>query len=193
MFAAKFQRYALPMILVIDMLGAVGLVMAAKWLADRSWPYPVRAAACGAFLAITVGAILLAPLRVAPFYSIYQNAIGAAFAPPATVFPEEAYDYGVREAVRAIAEVAKPGAAIVSDASMSVQHYVERSGRTDLASRPLSGEGLSPRGEQWVLVQDGHLTFENESTVAQLRQSLPRWREYRMGGTLVLEVFHVSR
>ena len=193
MFAAKFQRYALPMILVIDMLGAVGLVMTVRWLAGRTWPKTLRTAAAIAFLALTVGAILLAPLRVVPFYSIYQNAIGAALAPPATVFPEEAYDFGVREAVQAIAAVAKPGAAIVSDASMSVEHYLERSGRADLTSRALSGEGLGPRGEQWVLVQDGHLTFENESIVAQLRRSLPRWREYRLGGTVVLEVFHVTR
>jgi hypothetical protein len=57
----------------------------------------------------------------------------------------------------------------------------------------LSRDGLSARGEQWVLVQDGHRSLENESLVAQLHQSASPWRTYRIDGTTVLDVFHLAR
>jgi hypothetical protein len=194
MFSAKFQRYALPLILAIDMLGAVGLVTALAWLARRVRAGRARVALCTATLGLVAAPILLAPLRVFPFYSVYRNAFGAALAPAAAAFPEEAYDYGVREAVEAIAAVARPGATIVSDATLVVRHYLEQSGRrADLHLRVLSQEGLAVRGEQWVIVQDSHVYFENASLVWQLRHSLPRWREYQMAGSTVLEVFRVAR
>jgi 4-amino-4-deoxy-L-arabinose transferase-like glycosyltransferase len=190
---AKFQRYALPMLLMLDVLGAVGLAAAVTWIWRQTWPARVRVAACAAALALVAVPLLLAPLRAAPFYSAYQNEIGAALAPAVTVFPEEAYDFGVREAVREIAAAARPGAAVVSDASMVVEHYLAQYGRTDLRVQQLSRDGLSARGEQWVLVQDGHRSLENESLVAQLHQSASPWRTYRIDGTTVLDVFHLAR
>jgi hypothetical protein len=191
-FAGKFQRYAIVSLVVIDLLAAVGLVALARWLWAREWPRHLRIAACAAAFLALVLPLLSAQLGAAPFYSAFQNAIGAARGAPVTTFPEEAYDYGVREAVFEIAGAAAPGAAIVSDAPMVVAHYVGRTGREDLETRSLSQEGLRAAGEQWVIVQDGHLTFENASQVRQLRQGLP-WREYRLNGTVVLRVFRVVR
>jgi hypothetical protein len=193
LIGAKFERYALPMMLAVDILASVGLVAAGAWVWGRPWPRGARLAACVAGLALVAVPIAAAPLRAAPFYSVYENAIGARFAPPAVAFPEEAYDFGVREAVRAIAGVAQPDAVIVSDASMVVEHYLARSGRTDLRARRLSQQGLSARGEQWVLVQDSHRSFENRSIVSQLRRSAAPWREYRLAGTTVLEVLRLAR
>jgi hypothetical protein len=140
-----------------------------------------------------VGLLLAGQLRAAPFFSAYQNAIGASLAPPVTTFPEEAYDYGVREAVRALAAVAAPGAAVVSDAPMVVEYYLGRTERRDLEVRSLSQDGLALRGEQWVLVQDGRIYFENASLVAQVTQAETPWREYRVRGTPVLQVFRIVR
>jgi hypothetical protein len=44
-----------------------------------------------------------------------------------------------------------------------------------------------------VVVQESHIYFENAGIVAQLRQSLRPWREYRLGGTVVLEVYRIRR
>ena len=76
---------------------------------------------------------------------------------------------------------------------MVVDYYLQRSGRRDIAARSLSGEGLPNRGEQWVLVQDSHRSFENAALVAQLRATAEPWREYRLRGTAVLQVFKVTR
>jgi len=190
--AAKFQRYALPLLLVLEMLSAAGLVALAQWFWRRGWPdtirVPVATAAVGAFAI----ALMLAPVQVAPYFSIYQNRIGTGQAAPVTVYPEEAYDYGVREAVGAITAAAGPGAAIVSDAPLVVDHYVAQTPRVDLEVRSLSQHGLRPRGEHWILVQDSHLYFENAMLIDQLRRSQVPWREYRLGGTSVLQLFKVT-
>ena len=188
-FASKFQRYALPLLIVIDLLAAVGAV--AVWGALRA-----RLGAAGRTLLPIAGALLavnllLAPLGAAPFYSTYQNAIGAALAPPLRVFPEEAYDYGVREAVAAIAPVAARGAVIVSDAPLVVERYLRASGRDDLRVATLSGESITGRGERWILVQDSHIYFENEAQIAQLRRASRPWREYTIRETPVLQVFRL--
>jgi len=142
-------------------------------------------------VAAVVMTVAMAPLRVEPYFSISQNRIGAGQAPPVTVYPEEAYDYGVREAVAAITVAAGEGAAIVSDATMVVEHYVSQAGRADLELRSLSQHGVRQRGEQWILVQDSHVYFENATLIDQLRRSQTPWRQYRLGGTPVLQVFKV--
>lgn len=191
LMASKFQRYSLPMLVVIDIMAAVTVAMGLGWLWRRpSWPVAVRAAATGVASAALVGWLSMQQWDSAPHYSLHQNAVGA-LEPAAAVFPEESYDYGVREAVEVIAAAAAPGAAIVSDASLAVGYYVERSGRSDLAVRTLSDDGLAGRGEQWVIVQDAHIYFENQAVVAQLRRETP-WREYHLRGTSVLQVFRLG-
>ena len=50
------------------------------------------------------------------------------------VFPEETYDYGVREAVAAIVETAEPLAVVVSDAPAVVAHYLKAMMRDKIGS-----------------------------------------------------------
>jgi 4-amino-4-deoxy-L-arabinose transferase-like glycosyltransferase len=191
-FAAKFQRYALPLLIVVNMLAAAGLAGLGGRLRARSGAagrFPIAAA--GACAVVAVSAV--SAWAAAPFYSIHRNVVGAAQAPAVTIFPEEAYDYGVREAVRAIAAAAAPGAAIVSDAPLVVEHYLSQLARPDLSVQTLSLDGLHGRAEAWVLVQESHIYFENAGIVAQLRQSRRPWREYRLDGTVVLEVYVVRR
>jgi 4-amino-4-deoxy-L-arabinose transferase-like glycosyltransferase len=190
-FAAKFQRYALPLFAVIDILAAVGLVAALRWfLTRRAVSMPLRFAASLA-VAVLVIVVVRAPLTVSPHFSIYENALGSRLVTGTAVYPEEAYDYGVREAVAVVSEAAGSGAIIVSDADMVVDYYLRRTHRRDIVSRSLSGDGLQARGEQWVLVQDNHLSFENAALIAQLRARQPAWREYRLHGMLALQVFRV--
>jgi hypothetical protein len=189
-FASKFQRYALPLLIVIDLLAAVGVAWLWQLLRARAGAPALRVglAAAGALM---LASLLRAPMAVAPFYSTYQNGIGRALAPPVRAFPEEAYDYGVREAVGDIIRSAAPGAVIVSDASMVVEYYLRAAGREDLRAATLSSDSIQGPGERWVLVQDSHIYFENEMQIAQLRQAFPPWREYRIRGTTVLQVFRL--
>jgi hypothetical protein len=194
LMAAKFIRYALPMFALIDIIAAVGAVAGVSWLLRKGWlPRPVRVATASAAVVVLAVGVAAAPLSAAPFFSVFQNAIGERLSPPATVFPEETYDFGVREAVSAIAASAAPGAVIVSDASAVVAHYVKQGARRDLRVATLSGDGLPAREpEVWVVVQDEHLTFENQLLVSQLRGVAP-WREFAMGTARAAQVFRIAR
>jgi hypothetical protein len=74
---------------------------------------------------------------------------------------------------------------------MVVEYYLRLTPRRDIVSRSLSGDGLLHRGEQWVVVQDSHLSFESAALVAQLRARQQAWREYRLHGRLAVQVFRV--
>lgn len=192
-FATKFQRYALPLLIVIDILGAVGMMAALRWIRERIWlPAPLRQVAPVALAVAVVVLVLQPPTSAGPHFSLYRNALGAG-SPAASVYPEEAYDFGVREAVAAVGGAAGHGATIVSDADMVVDHYLRQAARPDLTSRSLSQRGLQAHGEQWVLVQNSHLSFENADLVAQLRAQLRPWRRYRLDGVTAVEVFRVAR
>jgi len=194
LMAAKFLRYALPMFAVIDVLAGVGIVSGVAWLLRKSWlPPQVRVVtACAATAVLAVGAVA-APASTAPFFSMFQNAIGERLAPPAVTFPEETYDFGVREAVSAIADVAAPGAVIVSDAPDVVLHYLKGSSRPDLRAGSLSADGIPLREpEVWIIVQDEHITFENQLLVRQLRGTAP-WREIVVRKARAAQVFRIER
>jgi hypothetical protein len=190
--ASKFVRYMLPLFAVIDLLAAVGIVWGLRQIArvpsDRLRPIAVRAA-----IVLAVVTLISAELVAYPFPSLYQNALGVQIAPPGSYFPDDEFnDAGVREAVGAIARAARPGAVIASDATGVVAAYLARSGRTDLRSVSISHDGLPLRAvEAWAIVQDGHVYFESEALVAQLRAQMTPWLEIRIGPALAVQVFQL--
>ena len=194
LMAAKFLRYSLPMLATVDLIAAVGLVSGIEWLLRKGWLSPLtRTAAAGATVAIFGTGIVLAQQTAAPYYSLFQNAIGEHVNARPTAFPEETYDYGVREAVDSIAAVAAPSAAIVSDADTVVAHYLHERRRCDIAVESLSAQGVDAGArDTWVIVQDEHVTFENQQLVVQLRARQAPWREVRIDGRLAAQIFHVE-
>jgi hypothetical protein len=195
LMAAKFLRYSLPMLATVDLIASVGLVAGVAWLLRKNWlSRGSRLAAAAGAIVVFVSGLALARQSAAPYYSLFQNAVGAELNVAGRVFPEETYDYGVREAADAIAQVAAPSAAIVSDAPAVVAYYLRAYARPDIAVRSLSAQGLGPSGsESWVIVQDEHLTFENQQIVSQLRAAETPWREIRVEGRLAAQVFRIRQ
>ena len=191
LMAAKFLRYSLPMLATVDMIAAVGLVSGVGWLLRKQWlSETARVTVAGAAVSVFCANLVIAQ-AAAPYYSMFENAVGARARAPA--FPEEMYDYGVREAVAGIAAAAVPAAVIVSDAPAVVSYYLRERARQDITARSLSGEGVDARGrEAWVIVQDEHRTFENQSLVAQLRARAIPWREIRVDGRLAAQIFRMG-
>jgi hypothetical protein len=195
LFSVKFLRYALPLLAGVDILAAIGVVAGIEWLLRKSWLSPTtRVTVAAATLTVCLSGPFLAQQAAAPFPSLFRNAIGERVAAAGATFPEETYDYGVREAVKAIARVAEPDAAIVSDAPAVVAYYVALSGRTDLRVRSLSAGGFPPdRGSTFVIVQAEHLTFENRDLVSHLQRTFMPWREFYAGDACGAQVFRISR
>ncbi len=194
LMAAKFLRYSLPMLFVVDVVAAVGLVSGTAWLLRKGWLTPSTrvVTAAAAVVTFAIGAASAAA-SAAPFYSFFQNGIGAATDPSSAVFPEQSYDYGVREAVSAIARVAVTGSVVASDAPSVVRHYLADCGRADIGATSLSTGWMPPGVEQWALVQDEHATFENEELVRQLRARQSPWLEIRARDRVTTQVFRLTR
>jgi hypothetical protein len=194
LMAAKFMRYTLPLLATLDLIAAVGLVAGTAWLLRKGWLLPMTRVTVSALaLAVFVTGLVASQQAAAPFYSLFQNAIGAQLAAPGSTFPEETYDYGVREAVAAIASAAEPSAVIVSDANAGVAHYLRSHGRPDVSVRALSAEGIpADARETWVIVQDEHATLENRLVVEQLRAREQPWAQFRADGVLAAQVFRIA-
>ncbi len=193
--AVKFMRYALPLFALIDVFAAIGVVAGIGWLLRKLWLAPTtRVTVAAVALIVCISGPFLAQQGAAQFPSLFRNAIGERLAHAGTMFPEEAYDYGVREAVNAIVAAAPPGAVIVSDAPGVVTYYLERSGRSDLDVRSLSADAL-PLGTRpaFVIVQPEHLTFENRDTVARLQRQSAPWRQFFADDALTAQVFRAPR
>jgi hypothetical protein len=195
LFSVKFLRYALPLFAGVDIIAAIGVVAGIGWLLRKSWLSPVtRVTVAAAALTVCLIGPFLAAQAAAPFPSLFRNAIGERIAPAGTMFPEETYDYGVREAVNAIASMAEPAAAIVSDAPAVVAYYVAHSGRTDLRVRSLSAGGLQQdQRSTFVIVQAEHLTFENRDLVLRLQQTQTPVQQFYAGDAPAAQVFHLPR
>jgi 4-amino-4-deoxy-L-arabinose transferase-like glycosyltransferase len=193
LMAGKFIRYALPLFAAIDLVAAIGFVAGIGWLLGKGWLLRVtRVTVSGLALVVSISALAIGLHSASPFYSLFRNAVGERVAAAGETFPEETYDYGVREAVAAIAATAEPSASVVSDAPGVVAYYLKTGGRTDLQARSLSGQGI-PYGRQpsWVIVQDDHVTFENHDVVEQLRRQSAPWRTFRAGDALAAQVFRI--
>ncbi len=191
LMAAKFLRYSLPMLATVDVIAAVGLVSGVTWLLRKQWlARTTRVGVASAAAAVFAGGLVAAPQTAAPFYSLFQNAIGERLDPGGAAFPEQTYDYGVRESMAAIAVVAKPRAVIITDAPAVASHYLRIDGRPDVAVRSLSAAGTaSGAHEAWIVVQSEHATFENEPVVERLRARETPWTEIRMAGVVAVQVF----
>jgi dolichyl-phosphate-mannose-protein mannosyltransferase len=194
LIAAKFLRYSLPILATLDLIAAVGLVSGIGWLMRKGWlSAATRISVSTLAIVVCAADLVLAQQGAAPFYSLFQNGIGARVDRRASAFPEDTYDYGVREAVETIAATAAPSAAIVSDAEAVVSYYLQREGRPDITARSLSASGLTTGApETWVIVQDEHMTFENRLLVEQLRTREKPWKEYRVAGTVAAQVFRIA-
>jgi hypothetical protein len=192
LLGGKFVRYMLPLFAVVDVLAAAGTV----WLLDEArsrLPAMDRRWLMPALTALFVTAPLYAQFSARPFFSLSQNAIGMTLAAPGYMFPDDEFnDIDVREAVAAIVRVARPGAAVASDASLVVEEYLREAGRSDLQSLSLARDGLPPAGrETWVIAQDGHVYFENRALLDQIRRSAAPWGEWRAHGAVAVQVYAI--
>jgi hypothetical protein len=190
--AAKFLRYSLPILVIIDLLAAVGIVSAVNWLQKRTTATlrPVLMPVAYATLAIVLFA---GQLQASPFFSMHRTTLAHWLDGDGRRFPESSYDFGVREAVARIVASARPGATVVSDVPQVVEFYLSRSVREDLRVKPLSSTGVfSSTTEQWVIVQESHAYFETEELITLLRLRHRPVAEFRMDDVIVLQLFQTA-
>ena len=192
MMAAKFIRYSLPLLVMMNLLAAVGIVASLRWLTSAMKSGMRDVALPVAYGALAV-MLFVGQLQAAPYFAMNRNALARWLDPDGLRFPEAGYDFGVREAVSKVARAALPGADVVSDVPHVARHYLDEAGRRDVRVRSFSKHGLSRDvTEQWVLVQNAHVYFETDELIAQLRRRHSPVERYDVAGVTVLEVFRLA-
>jgi hypothetical protein len=168
--ATKFLRYMLPTLAMLDVAAAVAIADALVRISRATPRVTHRLAA--AVVTIVLLAPLAAWLQARPLAALYRNAIGARVSPNRLWFaPDELYDAGLREAVTDVARVAPRNARLVTDAPAVAAFYAAAVGRGDLRiARP---ERDTPRPDDWFIVQQGRVYFENYAAVRKARGRPP--------------------
>jgi hypothetical protein len=190
--ASKSLRCMLPVLAVVDIAAAVGVVwIVRRLLAGR--PALIRSVAAALVVATAAGAPFVQQFQAAPFYGLAQNAVGARLFGPVPLFPEdELFNAGIREAVTAISTVASPNAVVCSDAAATVREYLSAVARTDVRSCSIARDGLPMRpADLWVLAQPGHVYYENADVLEQIKRTSAPWLRVEINGITAAELFHV--
>jgi hypothetical protein len=180
--SGKFLRYMLPVLVILNLAAAIGMAALLRRIAA-----PVVAGAT------VVMMLLINVVWIAPDYSLAQNLIGALIARPGALFPDDEFlDAGVREATGIIARSAAAGAVVCSETPNVVREYLERFGRGDVGSCGLSSDGIPMQASDvWAIVQDGHVYFENASTIDSMRRRLQPAATVAVRGVTAAAVYHV--
>ncbi|HTI38354.1 MAG TPA: phospholipid carrier-dependent glycosyltransferase [Vicinamibacterales bacterium] len=187
--AVKFVRYILPQLALIDILAAIGTVVAIDALARRL-PAGARGVIPVGAVVLFIGVPFSSALATRPYFSLSANALGQLWAPPGVLCPDDEFnDAAIREAVMTVAAKAGVGAAIASDASTVVSTYLARAGRSDIESRSLSRDGLpTPLCETWIIDGEGHRYFENEEMLRAVAMR-PPVRVWRIRGAVAVRLY----
>jgi hypothetical protein len=191
LIGAKWLRYTLSLMPLVYMLAAVGAIWLVGWAA--SFMKSRRSAVV--FSAVAVAIFIAFPAWTAfankPHYALYTNALAAE--KRGYFFPhDEFYDDGFREAIQFVCANAPKGATIAHETPAVARYYLERFGRTDLNSQPISAKDFDVRtasGPIYVLVQRGRTYFENREELEHVRTHFRRIHEVMIDGASAVEVF----
>jgi len=108
-------------------------------------------------------------------------------------FPhDEIYDDGLREAIKFVCDTAPPGATLGHETPAATRYYLEKFGRLDLQSKPISAkefEAARIDGPAYIIVQRGRTYFENRDKLAFIRANFRKVHEVTIRGVPAAEIF----
>jgi hypothetical protein len=195
LFGAKWLRYALSLMPFVYMIAAVGITALVNFffvaLFKEADAQRLMWVATAAALLIFIALPAFAAYASGPHYNLYVNALGTGRA--GYYFPhDEFYDDGVREALRFICDTAPQGSIVANETPGVARYYLEKFGRADLQSRPLSDRNFNladANAPIFVLVQRGRTYFENQEKVKEMRASFQKIYEVNIQGARAAEIY----
>jgi hypothetical protein len=204
---AKWMRYTLSLLPFVYVMAAIGMYEIGNW-GYRLYRTLSSAERCehsflerhpdaqehlvAALLAVITAIVLIPCLQQTPFYSLYTNVFGGGEARAGTYFPhDEFYDAGVREALASIAQLAPPGALVVTETPWVARYYCNRFQRPDLKNEILSDARveLDTDSQKFVIVQRGRYYFENIERIHWLTQKGTLVKEIVVAGKVAAQVY----
>jgi hypothetical protein len=194
LFGAKWLRYALSLMPFVYMIAAVGITALINFfvaLFQEATSQRVMRIATAAALVIFIALPAFEAYASGPHYGLYTNALGQGRV--GYYFPhDEFYDDGVREALRFICDTAPQSAIVANETPGVARYYLEKFGRTDLQSRPLSDKNFNladATAPTFVIVQRGRTYFENQEKLKDVRSNFQKIYDVNVEGANAAEVY----
>ncbi len=197
-FGAKWLRYILAFMPQVCATMAIGLSFSYDCL-KAWWEKRSQISATTRYVLVSSIAIfflvipILTVINVAPFYSLYVNAL-AGKDKVGYYFPhDEFYDLGLREAVKYISEIAEPNSLIANDASSVINYYTRVYSRDDLKSVELSAPNFSfsENVPTYVILQDGRRYFENIDRFNFIETHYTLIKEFKIFGASAVRIYRI--
>jgi Dolichyl-phosphate-mannose-protein mannosyltransferase len=188
----KWIRYSLSLLPFVFLAAGYAVEKLLNWLSLRT---------VGRTTALAYGlagvALFLWPLADtlawSPYYSLYLNPVGGGHANAGRFFsPDEIYDLGSREEVRAVCRVSPPGATLAAANPRSARYYLDQFGRGDIQLVPVYDVNYVPRPGDFILLQDSRRYFETQDLFRLLEHRWVPYRDIYVGGVLTSHIYHFS-
>jgi len=175
---AKWIRYSLPMLPFFYLAG--GYAVQQIWKGLKAQPWAPTFVGTAALLSI---GLPLAELQAwAPHYSFYLNSIGGGTRNITRYFaPDEVSEFDSREVAQQVCPFAPVSTKVATARPMSMAHYLEACGRTDIQIVPLYDALYAPRNGDLVILEPSRRFFETQRYFDVLRSSGMSHRDVRVG------------
>jgi hypothetical protein len=199
LIGSKFLRYSLPLIPLVYLISAVGIIIVWRWLAKLLQKFAFDLQMAKQFAGVVAAIIfVIAPAFVTikwglPNPGLYTNLLGRGRV--GYFFPhDEFYDLGARESIKYIAENAPPNATIASEIPGVVEYYLERYNRLDIRSQIMSKPDfdLSKGKLDYVLLQNGRVYLENTENFRFIENHFPLAQASLYNGAAATKVYQLT-
>lgn len=191
----KFTRYFTPVLPVVHIIAAIGIVFAAHRLTRLVKRATAQRYATLALPALVILAALWSSINAAPHYRLYTNLCGGGPTRAGSYFPQdEFYDAGLREAMTEIARRARPGAHVANETPALAAYYLQQAHRPDLISLSLSDSAARTalRPGDFIINARGRRYFSNDALLAALSHTTTPVCRISVGATPALEVYALT-
>jgi hypothetical protein len=183
---AKWIRYALPLLPFLFLAG--GYAVEQTWNGLKRKRVPL--ALVGTTAVILLAWPLLELRAWAPYYAFYLNSIGGGTRNITRYFAQdEVSEFDTREVARQVCSSAPAGDTLATARPMSMTHYLESCGRTDINVVPLYDQHYVPRDGDLIVLEPSRRFFETQRFFDALGNSGMSHREVRVGPVLASTIY----
>ena len=186
---AKWIRYSLSILPFLFLAGGYAVQQTWNWLAQRRMSLaPVAIAAIALF-----GWPLLELHAWAPYYPFYLNAIGGGTTNITRYFaPDEVSEFDSREVAQQVCPTAFAGATLATGRPMSMTHYLQDCGRSDIRIIPLFDPLYTPREGDLIVLEPSRRFFETQRFFDAIEHSSMSNHEIRVGPVLASTIYQFN-
>jgi hypothetical protein len=126
----------------------------------------------------------------APYYPFYLNAIGGGARNITRYFaPDEVSEFDSREVAQQVCPSAFAKARLATSRPMSMTHYLEGCGRSDIRIIPLFDPLYAPRQGDLIVLEPSRRFFETQRFFDAIEQSGMSNHEIRVGPVLASTIY----